>query len=67
MRPLLIFLLFGMAFAACRQPNSITPDTLTGTWIEKSARQDTLIFNPTFQGRILVNTLTLIPIKMKLF
>lgn len=58
MRPLLIFLLFSMAVAACRQPDSITPDTLTGTWVEKSARQDTLIFNPTFQGQILVNTLT---------
>ena len=57
MRPLLIFLLFGMAVAACRQPDLITPDTLTGTWVEKSARQDTLIFNPTFQGQIRLNTL----------
>lgn len=52
MRPFLIFLLLGMAVAACRQPDPTTPDALTGIWVEKSARQDTLIFNPSLKSSI---------------
>jgi hypothetical protein len=58
MRPLFTLLTLVLSIGSCRQPDAITPNTLTGTWIERSARQDTLIFNPEFQGQILINTLT---------
>lgn len=58
MRPFLLLLLLGYSGLACREPAIITPDSLTGVWVEKSARQDTLIFNPSFQGKILLKTLT---------
>lgn len=58
MRSLFTLLLLALTIGSCRQPDTVTPDTLTGTWVEKSARQDTLIFNPTFQGKISTNTLT---------
>ena len=58
MRPFFSFLILVVASAACRQPETITPESLTGVWVEKSARQDTLVFNPKFQGQILINTLT---------
>ena len=53
-----LFFVLGIACAACNQPNSIAPDTLTGKWIEKSAWQDTLIFNLSLQGQSLPNMLT---------
>ena len=46
MRQLLATLTLALTLASCREPDPITPDTLTGVWVEKSARQDTLIFNP---------------------
>lgn len=58
MRTLYTLLISALSVASCRQPDTITPNTLTGTWVEESARQDTLIFNPEFQGQILTNTLT---------
>jgi hypothetical protein len=58
MRLALILFLFGYIALACQKPAAITPDSLTGIWVEKSARQDTLIVNPSFQGKILRNTLT---------
>ena len=57
MRPFFTLLILGFTFAACDKPDTITPDTLTGTWVERSSRQDTLIFNPEFQGQTLINTL----------
>ena len=58
MRSLFTLLILALTIGSCRQPDAITPDTLTGTWIEKTARRDTLIFNPDFQGKTLINTLT---------
>lgn len=58
MRPFLLLLLLAYSSLACQEPATITPDSLTGVWVEKSARQDTLIINPSFQGEILLNTLT---------
>ncbi|WP_461053644.1 hypothetical protein [Spirosoma arcticum] len=49
MRPLLTLLIVALTIASCRQPETITPQSLTGVWVEKSARQDTLTFNPEFQ------------------
>ena len=57
MRPFFTLLILGFTFAACDKPDTVTPDTLTGTWVERSSRQDTLIFNPEFQGQIQMNTL----------
>lgn len=42
-----------LAFISCRRETAISPDTLTGTWIEKSARQDTIIFNLAEDGTAL--------------
>lgn len=58
MRPIFALLTLALTIGSCRQPDAITPDTLTGVWVEKSARQDTLIFNPEFQGQSLMGTLT---------
>ncbi|MBC3786267.1 hypothetical protein [Spirosoma utsteinense] len=54
---LLVFLL-GFIGLSCQKPAAVTPDSLTGVWVEKSGRRDTLIFNPSFQGNTLPNTLT---------
>ncbi|GAB3495418.1 hypothetical protein GCM10027341_12760 [Spirosoma knui] len=59
MRKLLGLLVLWAALVSCsREDEPITPETLTGTWVEKSARRDTLIFNPVFQGQVLMGTLT---------
>lgn len=58
MRPSFSLLILGFTFAACDKPDTVTPETLTGIWVERSSRQDTLIFNPDFQGQTLTNTLT---------
>ncbi|GAB3981547.1 hypothetical protein GCM10028806_51350 [Spirosoma terrae] len=42
-----------LAFISCRKETAISPDTLTGTWIELSARQDTIIFNLAEDGTAL--------------
>lgn len=58
MRNFALFLLLSVGFLSCDKSESIAPESLTGTWVEKTARQDTLIFNPTFRGEVLTNTLT---------
>ena len=57
MRSFFTLLILGFTLTACHEPDTVTPDTLTGVWVGKSARQDTLIFNPEFQGQIQMNTL----------
>jgi hypothetical protein len=54
-----VFLLFFivLGFQACRPSEDVSPDTLTGIWIEASARQDTLRFNVDGTGVSLPNTL----------
>ena len=58
MRTYLVLIGFIIALTGCDRSESVNPDELTGTWVEKSARRDTLIFNPTFQGEVLKGTLT---------
>ena len=55
MRTFATFLLLGLIFTSCNKPETVTPESLTGMWVEKTAQQDTLIFNPTFRGEILTN------------
>ncbi|UFH51905.1 hypothetical protein [Spirosoma sp. KNUC1025] len=57
MRSLSILILFSLSCLACHQPDSISPDTLTGTWIETSAGTDTLIFNLDQTGHPLPNSI----------
>lgn len=59
MRQFLLLLFVSFTVIACSdsKPASIVPKTLTGTWIEKSNRTDTLIFNPTFAGQVRLNML----------
>ena len=57
MRLLFVLVILGLGFASCRQSNSVSPDTLTGTWVEQTARRDTLIFNLDRLGRPLPRTL----------
>ncbi len=56
MRSFAILLLL-LVTLSCKKTEVVTPETLIGTWIETSTRQDTIIFNPTFQGTVLNNTL----------
>ncbi|GAB4032603.1 hypothetical protein [Spirosoma gilvum] len=56
-RSICSLLLLSVGFLACKQSDTVSPETLTGTWIESSARKDTLIFNPTFNGVPLPNSL----------
>ncbi len=57
MRAFATFLLLGGLFTSCAKPETVTPESLTGVWVEKTTRKDTLIFNPTFRGEILKNKL----------
>lgn len=59
MRAFVTFLLLvlGWFFTSCNKPESVTPDSLTGVWVEKTARQDTLIFNLDHTGKPLPNTI----------
>lgn len=57
MRQLFIGLIL-ITITSCKpEGQEVTPATLTGNWVEVHARQDTLIFNPIFQGTVLENTL----------
>ncbi|WP_460984645.1 hypothetical protein [Spirosoma fluminis] len=59
MRKLFGVLILWAALAGCGEQNEpVSPETLTGTWVEKSTRRDTLMFNPVFQGQLLMGTLT---------
>jgi len=60
MRPFFCLLTVGLGFVACQPSEPVSPDTLTGTWVESSARRDTLIFNPdqagtSLPGMLIVN------------
>ncbi len=57
MRLLILILTFSFGFLACTKSDLISPDTLTGTWVEASARKDTLIFNLDRLGTPLPKTL----------
>lgn len=57
MRLAFLFLLVGLSFQACHPSETVSPDTLTGAWIEASSRQDTLLFNVDKVGAALPNTL----------
>jgi hypothetical protein len=57
MRQLLAVLILALTAASCQKPDTITPDTLTGVWVEKFARRDTLVFNLSLQGQSLPNML----------
>lgn len=57
MRLLVYSILFLYSFTACTKSESVTPDALTGLWIEETARQDTLLFNIDQSGKPLPNTL----------
>lgn len=57
MRSLFVLLTLGLGFTSCRQPDPASPDTLTGVWVEKTARKDTLIFNIDRSGKPLPNTI----------
>lgn len=57
-RLFLALALFATLNSCSKQSDFVSPDILTGTWVEKSARKDTLLFNPTFQGEVLIGTLT---------
>ncbi|QIP17889.1 hypothetical protein G8759_19435 [Spirosoma aureum] len=58
MRPFYTLLLFSLTVLSCKKSDTISPETLTGTWIEVSARQDTLIFNLDHVGASLPASLT---------
>ncbi|GAB3727359.1 hypothetical protein [Spirosoma lituiforme] len=57
MRLLVCSIVFLCGFTACTKSESVTPDALTGVWIEETARQDTLFFNLDQSGKSLPNTL----------
>lgn len=57
MRLLFIGLILATAMGCKPEGQNVTHETLTGTWVEAYARQDTIIFNPVFQGTVLENTL----------
>ncbi|MBN8821142.1 MULTISPECIES: hypothetical protein [unclassified Spirosoma] len=52
-----VSLLLSLGFLACKPSDTVSPETLTGVWIESSTRRDTVIFNPLYQGTPLPNTL----------
>ncbi|GAB2561764.1 hypothetical protein [Spirosoma areae] len=56
MRLLFIFLSLSAGFMACNKVDTISPETLTGAWVEVSARKDTPIFNLDRNGTSLPNT-----------
>ncbi|CCH52743.1 hypothetical protein BN8_01765 [Fibrisoma limi BUZ 3] len=41
---LYLFLLLATCFVACDSSEEVNPDDLSGTWVESSARKDTIIF-----------------------
>ena len=51
-------LCLALVSAACQKSDSISPDTLTGRWIEQTMRQDTLTFNLDHTGSSLPDWLT---------
>lgn len=57
MRSLVYSLAFLCGFTACSKPEAVTPDALTGVWVEETGRRDTLIFNLDQSGKSLPNTL----------
>jgi hypothetical protein len=58
MRSFYTLLLVSLTVLACKKSDTVSPETLTGTWIEVSARQDTLIFNLDHMGASLPASLT---------
>ena len=44
---LYLFLLLATCFVACNASDEVNPDELSGTWVESSARKDTIIFLST--------------------
>lgn len=46
MRPAILLLLLTVNFVACQKAETISPEMLSGVWIEKTNRQDTIIFQP---------------------
>ncbi|AUD01621.1 hypothetical protein [Spirosoma pollinicola] len=57
MRFSICILLLSLGFVACEKTTAVSPDTLTGIWVEQTGRQDTLIFNLDRSGRPLPNSL----------
>lgn len=59
MRPLFYAAILSLGLTSCQKsdPVSPSPTILTGTWIEKSARKDTIIFNLGPGMGLLSNTL----------
>ncbi|GAB3786237.1 hypothetical protein GCM10028818_49290 [Spirosoma horti] len=57
MRFLIYSLAFLCGFIACSKSETVTPDALTGVWVEETAGKDTLIFNLDQSGNPLPNTL----------
>lgn len=47
MRSLFVLIILGLGFTSCKQSDPVSPDALTGVWVEKTFRKDTLIFNPS--------------------
>ncbi|WP_425290988.1 hypothetical protein [Spirosoma linguale] len=46
-----------VSLVACQKAETISPDTLTGVWVEKTGRRDTLIFNLDRTGKPLPKTI----------
>jgi hypothetical protein len=57
MRVFIIALTFLLGTWGCRPSEIVSPDSLTGVWVEASARQDTLIFNLDRFGKSLPKTI----------
>ncbi len=57
MRSLFVLIILGLYVTSCKQSDPVLPDTLTGIWVEKTARKDTLIFNLNQSGKPLPNTI----------
>ena len=57
MRSFFVLITLCLGFASCKQSDSVSPATLTGIWVEKTARLDTLIFNLDRNGKLLPNTI----------
>ena len=57
MRSLVYSIAFLYGFTACTKPEAVTPDALTGVWVEETARRDTLFFNLDQSGKSLPNSL----------
>ena len=57
MRLFVTVLAFLLALSGCRPSDIVSPDSLTGVWVEAAARQDTLIFNLDRFGKLLPKTL----------